>query len=305
MDINNLEKIVEISNANSISKAAENLFISQSHLSSILKEIEAQLQFPIFERTNRGVVETKKGSKFLLEARNMLRQYNDFIDQYNPQTKQAKVVSISSRRSSYISITISDFVNELNQFNESILVRYQECTNQQVINNIHNGNSSIGLLRFDENYKGEIDRQLKSRNIFYEEIYECDTTALLSKHDPLASKDQIAIEDLHHYTEIIHGDFEDNYFFDGNLKNLYTTEKKIYVYDRGTLLDFVSNIYNSFFWTTATHPSILEKFELIEKTVKGFENRVIDYVIYKDTIDKSILKFLIQALETTIFELSN
>jgi DNA-binding transcriptional LysR family regulator len=49
----------------SFSRAADQLFITQSGMSVLVRELEAQLGFRLFERTTRKVMLTESGSKFL------------------------------------------------------------------------------------------------------------------------------------------------------------------------------------------------------------------------------------------------
>jgi DNA-binding transcriptional LysR family regulator len=49
----------------SFSRAAEQLFITQSGMSVMVRELESQLGFPLFERTTRRVNLTEFGSRFL------------------------------------------------------------------------------------------------------------------------------------------------------------------------------------------------------------------------------------------------
>src|SRR4051812_2012755 len=49
----------------SFSRAAEELFITQSGMSVLVRELETQLGFRLFERTTRKVMLTEPGSKFL------------------------------------------------------------------------------------------------------------------------------------------------------------------------------------------------------------------------------------------------
>ena len=53
MTLQNLKYMLEISNSHSFSKAAKNLFVSQSTLSAAVKELESDLGITIFKRTNR------------------------------------------------------------------------------------------------------------------------------------------------------------------------------------------------------------------------------------------------------------
>jgi len=49
----------------SFSRAAERLFITQSGMSVLVRELEDQLGFRLFERTTRRVTLTEFGSRFL------------------------------------------------------------------------------------------------------------------------------------------------------------------------------------------------------------------------------------------------
>lgn len=69
-----LRYFVEIADSGSFSAAAERLFIAQSALSRQIKELEAQLQTPLFERTARQPRLTAAGEAFYPRARNLLSE---------------------------------------------------------------------------------------------------------------------------------------------------------------------------------------------------------------------------------------
>nr|WP_218178528.1 LysR family transcriptional regulator [Pseudomonas reactans] len=65
---------VEIADSGSFSAAAERLFVAQSALSRQIKELETQLQTPLFERTARQPRLTAAGEAFYPRARNLLSE---------------------------------------------------------------------------------------------------------------------------------------------------------------------------------------------------------------------------------------
>lgn len=69
-----LRYFVEIADSGSFSAAAERLFVAQSALSRQIKELEAQLQTPLFERTARHPRLTAAGEAFYPRARNLLSE---------------------------------------------------------------------------------------------------------------------------------------------------------------------------------------------------------------------------------------
>ena len=72
MHIRHLDYAIEIVNCGSINQAANNLFISQPNLSAIMKNLEAELGFPIFKRFNKGISLTPEGELFISSARNIM-----------------------------------------------------------------------------------------------------------------------------------------------------------------------------------------------------------------------------------------
>ena len=61
MEFKHIEYFIETANHKSISKAAEALFISQQALSRCIKNLEAELNCKLFERTVKGSVLTEDG----------------------------------------------------------------------------------------------------------------------------------------------------------------------------------------------------------------------------------------------------
>lgn len=69
-----LRYFVEIADSGSFSAAAERLFVAQSALSRQIKELETQLQTPLFERTARQPRLTAAGEAFYPRARTLLSE---------------------------------------------------------------------------------------------------------------------------------------------------------------------------------------------------------------------------------------
>ncbi|WP_347901838.1 LysR family transcriptional regulator [Pseudomonas purpurea] len=69
-----LRYFVEIAETGSFSAAAERLFVAQSALSRQIKDMESQLNTPLFERTARQPKLTAAGEAFYPRARNLLNE---------------------------------------------------------------------------------------------------------------------------------------------------------------------------------------------------------------------------------------
>ena len=65
MNIAHLKYVVEIANTNSISKAAENLYMNQPNLSRAIKSLEEEIGIEIFIRSSKGIRITPEGEEFI------------------------------------------------------------------------------------------------------------------------------------------------------------------------------------------------------------------------------------------------
>ena len=96
MNFQQLNYVVEISKCGSINKAANKLFLSQSGISTAIRELEEELGIQFFVRSNRGVEFTPDGREFLGYAASLLEQ-KQWID---PLWRGAE------RRSGYASVRL-------------------------------------------------------------------------------------------------------------------------------------------------------------------------------------------------------
>ncbi len=81
MTLDELQWMCELFKTKNMSKAVENLYISQPALSQCLRRIEKQLGFKLFERSNKGLEPTKKGEMFYEASLKISHIYQDFLTQ--------------------------------------------------------------------------------------------------------------------------------------------------------------------------------------------------------------------------------
>lgn len=78
MTLDEIRWLSEMFKTGNMSKAADHLFISQPALSQCLQRVEQQLGFPLFERSNKGMVPTEKGLLFYDMACRVECAYDQF-----------------------------------------------------------------------------------------------------------------------------------------------------------------------------------------------------------------------------------
>lgn len=92
MTLQQLRYLIAIAEYGSINAAAQNLYASQSNLSTAIKELEQELGITIFTRSNRGVTLTNDGTELLGYARQVIEQADMLEDRYaGAGTKHARL----------------------------------------------------------------------------------------------------------------------------------------------------------------------------------------------------------------------
>ena len=123
MNLSYLKYAVEVEKTGSITKAAQNFYMNQPHLSKIIRELERDLGCPIFDRTSRGMVPTRRGEEFLRYAKAILAQEEQIEALCVKNSERALEVSLSVPRATYISYAFTDYLKDMRAFPASAIRR--------------------------------------------------------------------------------------------------------------------------------------------------------------------------------------
>ena len=285
MDIQHLIYALEVRNCGSISKAAQKLFMAQPNLSNAIKELEQETNTILFKRTSRGIETTKEGDEFLRHAGEIITQFQALDRMYVKQASHLIKASITTMRSSIICERLIQYINQMNERGFSLRIHFREATNDEVIDDVNTGRATIGILRANTSSYDYFCYLAKSNQCQVQPIPSDRYTVLMSRNHPLAGEAELTLDMLRPYTEVIHGDFENPWYLYSDAYSTELTgresERLLFVYDRGTLMDCIRNIRGAYSWTFATARENLEINGLIEKPCKGYDIEGQEAIIYK------------------------
>lgn len=81
MNTKQIDCVLELSNTLHFGRAAENLYISQPSLTYQVQSLEAEIGFPVFERTWKSVLLTPAGKQFCLRLQHIKKELQTAIEQ--------------------------------------------------------------------------------------------------------------------------------------------------------------------------------------------------------------------------------
>lgn len=166
MELKELNYILIIAQEQSISKAADRLFMAQSSLSQFLTKFETSMRTKLFVRTTKGVRLTYSGEVFIRYAKHMLQDYhqaeNELWDIEN--LKAGKIeFGISSFRGAYL---IPKVLRRFYEAYPNIHVVIHEHNTKELKEMVQQNELDIALLAvFDD------DSHLETDKVMQDEIY--------------------------------------------------------------------------------------------------------------------------------------
>jgi DNA-binding transcriptional LysR family regulator len=238
MTLQQLRYAITIADCNSMNKAAQALFISQPSLSASIKDLENEIGITIYKRTNRGITITPEGDEFLGYARQVAEQYELINQRYVDKKSVKKKFSVSTQ---HYSFAVKAFVEMVKQFGmEEYEFAVHETKTYEVIENVKNFKSELGILYLNDFNKKVITKILKENNLVFKELFQCKTYVYLWKGNPLAQKDLITMEDLEEYPCLSFDQGMNNsFYFAEEVLSANVYKKIIKANDRATLLNLM------------------------------------------------------------------
>jgi len=145
----------------SINKAAEELSLSQSAVSLTLKDLEAAIGFPMFERRKRTLVMNENGRRFQPRARAVLRQVADLEGvMLGPKLTGSLRVAAGSTAGTYVLPRIcARFSRQHPEVNLKLVV----CSSSEVVERVDAMKQDIGII------EGESHRTSLKRLSWFED----------------------------------------------------------------------------------------------------------------------------------------
>lgn len=282
MNTQHLKYVVEVEKTGSITKAAHNLYMGQPNLSKAIKELENELGITIFKRTAKGVEPTRKGAEFLIYAKTILTQIDELESLYRPHNDKSVSLNISAPRASYISAAFSDFLNRYAS-EDHLNVNYHETSGVGVINDVSNGESKLGIVRYQTIYESYFSGLIQENHLHSQPLWEFGLSVLLSENHPLAVYEDIPYHLLSRYTEIVHGDVQAPPLSLSKIQKqsrLDTPHKSIAVYDRGIQFDLLERVNNTFMWVSPMPKEVLSSKHLILRSCSSVSSAYQDVFVY-------------------------
>lgn len=300
MKLQQLEYVIAIAQEGSITAAAKKLYQAQPNISIALKELESEIGTQIFWRTPNGMVLTPEGEDFLVRAKEIVESMHSLESDYSHRADDTISLRIEANISTYMAAALGVWVNSLDP-SDKLNIHLIEIPSNKVIDDVSSGRADIGIIRIPSSQLGVYAEQLKSRKLSCRTVTEFTMKLLMRKDHPLAKYDDVPIEELKKYIQILHGDDEMNLFGKNSVNPEFdedAPQRTLHVYDRGSKMALMDILKDAYMWVSPMpNTSFAPESAVVVKNCSYANIKMRDLVICKkanetNRLIKEFLEFL-------------
>lgn len=238
MTLVQLKYAITVANADSMSEAARELFISQPSLSAAIKDLEEEIGIDLFNRTNRGISLTPDGKEFIGYAKQVIEQYDLMEAKYIEKTAEKKKFSVSMQHYSFAVNAFVEMVKEFGMDKYEFAIR--ECRTYEVIEDVKDFRSEVGILYINDFNSKVLQKLFKESELEFVPLLDCPIYVYLWKGHPLAGREIIKIEELSEYPCLAFDQGNNNsFYFAEEVLSTYDYKQIIRANDRATMLNLM------------------------------------------------------------------
>ena len=241
MTLVQLKYVLAVANYRSINEAASSLFVTQPTISTAIKELEAEVNIKLFNRTNHGIEITNEGLEFLGYARQILAQ-TDLLKEHFKKKKNTTVKFVVSAQ--HYSFAVSSFIRLVEKFG---MDKYDFCLREtrtrDIIQDVHNLSADVGIIYFSKSNSRLLKRLLKEQDITYVPLARLTPHVFISSNSSLCEKPYVTLSDLKDmpFLTFEQGGYSADYFSEEIIRNPEGS-RMIRVSDRATLFNLLTGL---------------------------------------------------------------
>lgn len=190
MHIDLLREFVVYAQYMNLTKAAQKLHMSQPNLSRHLKQLEAEIGFPLFLRTGQKYEFTPAGEHFLVRIDDLIRSYDRILQECLTVHEQQSI-TINAMQHYYSdegSLRYYELLYALREAYPNITLHYSNPYRENSLSRLRNREVDIVVTYLSE--------RPQFRALLFRHLADIPLGLSVSKESPLALKEQLEAADL-------------------------------------------------------------------------------------------------------------
>ncbi|MBB5832092.1 LysR family transcriptional regulator [Brachybacterium aquaticum] len=233
-----LRYFVEVAAEGSISAAADLLYVSQPTMSAAMKDLERRVGRVLLCRSVRGAALTEDGIEFLGYARQVVEQAELLEQRYLGRPPSRRLLAVSAQHYSFVVEAFVRMVKASQAAEYDFALR--ETRTADIIEDVRTLRSEIGVLYRSDFNRKVIDKLLRDSDLAFTPLFLASPHIFIARSNPLASREQVTLEDLEQLPRLTFDQGTDNsFYFAEEILSTRSSAQDIRVSDRATIFNLM------------------------------------------------------------------
>ena len=192
MELRQLEYFLKCAEMGSLTRAAEELYTTQPHVSQVLRALERELDVTLFRRTGGGVVLTEEGERIRIYAQNAVK--NAALIGEIARDRGGETLRIAANPSSRLAVLAGEYFSS--PAREGMRMQYTECGIEAMMELLQHRQYDLGFLFMPENKRAAFAHLAEKRHLRYVPLLQSDLVLHCGPLSPFYGRDEVSPEEL-------------------------------------------------------------------------------------------------------------
>ena len=192
MDLRQLQYFLTCAEKGSLTRAAEELYTTQPHVSQVIRALERELNVRLFRRTGTGIALTEEGEQILLYAQSAWK--NAELIREVCEDRSGETLRIAVNSSSRLASLTEDFF--CGGAAEGLRLRYSECGIETMMELLQNRRYDLGFLFVPTNKLAAFSHMAARRHLRYTQLLLRDLVVYCGPEGPFYGRASVRPEEL-------------------------------------------------------------------------------------------------------------
>ncbi len=211
MRLNQFRFLAALKKYRTISKAAQQLYISQPSLSAAIKELEEELGFEVVTRTRKGVVFTAQGEQVLEHSQKILQEVDEIL-KLSTKTDAMFQGTLSIGCVPYVYHNlILDTVMEMKQRYPKLTTRFAEESSYKLAEQVRQRELDMGIIMMSNIERNSWEAAFQKYQLNYQELFDDQMYFWVGKNHELYQQDSTTMTEALQYPFITYRNLLNNY----------------------------------------------------------------------------------------------
>ena len=240
MRLNQFRFLAALKKYGTISRAAQQLYISQPSLSAAIRELEEELGFEVVKRTRKGVIFTAQGEQVLEHSQNILREIESIEQLSSTFGMRFKgTLAVGCVPYIYHSI-ILDTLMEMKKKYPKTITRLQEDSSYALVELVHQRELDLGVIMMSNIEQANWGTSFQKYQLEYQKLFDDQMYFVVGRKNPLFGRKAATMAELLQYPFVTRRNFLNQYNI--NMLQQYNREIEfIQIDDSDGLIKYLIN----------------------------------------------------------------